>query len=166
MFRDGKKGDLTVRGFDGYPQPLVLDLRITSAVPTNGAAIRARNAEDPTYPDRKLEEHARSKENKYAAEAREAGLAFAPLIIDVSGRMHSGFKKILETAIRSASAARSIPFPVLKHYWFSALLFTLHNAQARGVVALKHKSLGRQFVETFETSDSVVRRSSFVVTRT
>ena len=36
------------------------------------------------------------------------------------------------------------------HYWFSAL-FTLHNAQTRGMVMLKHKVLGKDRVEKFET---------------
>jgi len=165
LFSDGKKGDLTVRGFDGYHQPLVLDVRITSAVPTSGGTISARKAANPNYPDEKLDKQVRVKERKYAAEAREANLAFVPLVIDVSGRMHSGFKKILETAIRAASEIRNIPFSVLKHYWFAALSFTLHNAQTRGIETMKHKVLGRQFVSTFETSDPVVGRSSFVVTR-
>jgi hypothetical protein len=163
MFHDGKKGDLTIRGLDGYPQPVVLDVRITSAVPANGAEISDRNANDPTYPDKFLDQHAREKVRKYGPEASTAGLAFVPLVIDTSGRMHKDFKKILETALKSASVVRCIPLSILKHYWYSALLFTLQKAQSRGMEVLKHKVLGRQLTETFETSDSTVSRSSFVV---
>ena len=77
--------------------------------------------------------------------------------------MHKDLKTLLERALKSAAVVRSIPFSVLQHYWFSALMFTLHNAQTRGMETLKHMVLGREYVGTFDTSDSVVSRSSFVV---
>ena len=107
-------------------------------------------------------EHSKQKSYKYKEEARRAGLGFLPLVMDTSGRMHKTLVDVLETAIDSAATVRNIPFSVLKHYWFSALLFTLHNAQTRGMEVLKHKVLGRDREETFETSDLVVSRSSLV----
>ena len=162
MFSDNKRGDLTVRGLDGYPRPQVMDVRITSAVPANGGPITEREADDPKFPAKHLEKHAKQKSHKYKEEARAAGLGFLPLVMDTSGRMHKTLIDVLETAIDSAAIVRNIPFSVLKHYWFSALLFTLHNAQTRGMEVLKHKVLGRDREETFETSDLVVSRSTFV----
>jgi hypothetical protein len=158
MFSDNKKGDLTVRGLDGYVLPQVMDVRITSAVPANGGPLGERDADDPNYPDKHLEKNAKDKIRKYRNEATAAGLGFLPLVIDTSGRMHKTLIQVLETALKSAAIVRQIPFSVLKHYWFSALLFTLHNAQTRGLQVLKHKVLGRDRVETFETSDLVVSR--------
>ena len=83
--------------------------------------------------------------------------------MDTSGRMHKTLVRVLETALKSAAIVRHIPFTVLKHYWFSALLFTLHNAQTRGMEVLKHKVLGRDRVETYETSDLVVSRGTYVL---
>ena len=77
--------------------------------------------------------------------------------------MHKTLVRVLETALKSAAIVRHIPFSVLKHYWFSALLFTLHNAQTRGMEVLKHKVLGRDRVETYETSDLVVSRGTYVL---
>ena len=163
MFSDNKKGDLTVRGLDGYTLPLVMDVRITSAVPANGGPITEREADDPNYPEKQLEKHAKEKRRKYQDEARAAGLGFLPLILDTSGRMHKTLIKVLETALKSAAIVRNIPLSVLKHYWFSALLFTLHNAQTRGMHVLKHKVLGRDRVETYETSDLVVSRGVHIL---
>jgi len=162
MFSDNKRGDLTVRGLEGHPRPQVMDVRITSAVPANGGPITEREADDPNFPDKHLEKHSKQKSYKYKEEARRAGLGFLPLVMDTSGRMHKTLVDVLETAIDSAATVRNIPFSVLKHYWFSALLFTLHNAQTRGMEVLKHKVLGRDREETFETSDLVVSRSSLV----
>ena len=162
MFSDGRKGDLTVRGLDGYNLPQVMDVRVTSSVPANGGPITQREADDPKFPDKHLEKHAKEKSRKYLEEARAAGLGFLPLVIDTSGRMHKTLIHVLETALDSAAVVRNIPFSILKHYWFSALEFTLHNAQTRGMVMLKHKVLGKDRVETFETSDLVVSRGTFV----
>jgi hypothetical protein len=163
LFSDNKKGDLTVRGLDGYALPQVLDVRITSAVPANGAPISDREADDPNHPDKMLEKHARQKTRKYMEEAKAAGLGFIPLVIDTSGRMHKHLRDLLEKALKSAAIVRNIPFSTLKHYWFSALQFTLHNAQTRGLEVLKHKVLGRDVVETYETSDLMVSRSLYVM---
>ena len=65
MFSDNKKGDLTVRGLDGYTLPLVMDVRITSAVPANGGPITEIEADDPNYPEKQLEKHAKEKRRKY-----------------------------------------------------------------------------------------------------
>jgi hypothetical protein len=142
---------------------LVLDVRITSAVPANGAAISIANANDEKFPDKALDIHAREKIRKYGPEAAAVGMGFVPLIMDTSGRMHKDLKMLLEKALKAAGVVRNIPFSVLQHYWFSALMFTLHNAQTRGMETLKHMVLGREYVGTFDTSDSVVSRSSFVV---
>jgi hypothetical protein len=112
MFSDNKKGDLTVRGLDGYVTPQVMDVRITSAVPANGT-ITERNADDPTYPDKHLDKCAKHKKRKYEEEATAAGLGFLPLIMDTSGRMHKTLIRVLETALKSAAIVRHIPFSVL-----------------------------------------------------
>ena len=91
-----------------------------------------------------------------------SGLGFLPLIIDTNWRMHKTLVHVFETALDTAATVRNIPFSVLKHYWFSALQFTLHNAQTRGMAMLKHKVLGSNRVETFETSD-LVSRGTFAV---
>ena len=130
LFSDGKKGDLTVRGLEGFPLPQVLDVRVTSAVPANGASISDRDASDPNFPDKALEKNARHKNRKYLEEAKAAGLGFIPLVIDTSGRMHKTLKSLLEKCLKSAAIVRQIPFSILKHYWFAALMFTLHMLKA------------------------------------
>ena len=40
---------------DGFPQPQVLDVRVTSSVPANGAAISDHDRDDPLFPDKVLE---------------------------------------------------------------------------------------------------------------
>ena len=112
MFSDGRKGDLTVRGLDGY-----MDVRVTSSVPANVGPITQREADDPKFPDKHLEKHAKETSRKYLEEARAAGLGFLPLVIG-SGRMHKTLIHVLETALDSAAV---VPFSILKHYWFSAL---------------------------------------------
>jgi hypothetical protein len=157
---DNSRGDLTLVNLNIHP--LIVDFSITSTVPPNGGTLTNAQIRNPDYVDDVLNKRANEKNNRYKIAARNVGYDFTPGVIDIGGRLEKTFKTLLEQLVHKASESRNIPFSILWHYWLSALMVTLQKGRARAIFQIGSKVFGRQSRDTFETSDQVVSRSTYI----
>jgi hypothetical protein len=141
---------------------LLLDLRVTSCFPPNGRVLSQRDIDDPDFCKKNLTKNFDEKNSQYATAATNAGWDFLPCVIDIGGQMHSGFRDLLKKVVKKASEAKNIPFKILWQYWFSAIMVTLVQGRTKAIVGLTSKTFGVQLPETYDLSDQVVSRSSYV----
>jgi hypothetical protein len=154
------RGDLTISNF-GH-RPLLLDFRITSCYPANGGVLSDNDINNEDLCQSNLKKHFDLKNNHYKDAAEEMNIDFLPCIIDIGGQLQQSFKILLKKVLKVASETRNIPFSILWNYWISALLVTLQKGRAKAVIGLGMRTLGSGIPDSYDTSDQVVSRSSYI----
>jgi hypothetical protein len=157
---DGSKGDLAITGF-GIKTKL-LDVRVTSACPANGGVLNVRDTNDKDFTKKNLKRNYNEKMRHYGPACEAANVEFIPCVVDIGGQMHESYKDLVKKILKRASDQRQIPLSVLWNYWLCALLVSLYRGRAKNMIGLTNQVFVVRSPETYESSDIVVSRSSYI----
>jgi hypothetical protein len=157
---DNSRADVTVLGFG--LRPLLLDVRVTSVAPPNGAVLSVAAINNPDYTQVVLKRNYNEKVAHYGQAAEAANCDFLPCIADIGGQLHPKYKAFLKTVIKTAAEDKNIPFSILWNYWISALMVTIQRRRAISILGLSAKAYGSSLPSHFEMSDQVVSASNYI----
>jgi hypothetical protein len=157
---DNSRADVTVLGCG--LRPLLLDVRVTSVAPPNGAVLSVAAINNPDYTQVVLKRNYNEKVAHYGQAAEAANCDFLPCIADIGGQLHPKYKAFLKTVIKTAAEDKNIPFSILWNYWISALMVTIQRRRAISILGLSAKAYGSSLPSHFEMSDQVVSASNYI----
>jgi len=138
------RADLTVRGVPGPHRTLLLDVSITSVIPTNGQEIYDSPAQ-AKIPQFAAEIRYEEKMEKYDNAAHIMGLKFEPIIIENTGRMHAKSLLVIESFLKNMSGYKD--GALLKRYWLNRISCTFQQNIAFHIIDKLRKQKGQRFTQ-------------------
>jgi hypothetical protein len=153
--------DLTVFNLPGYVGKYLLDIQITSPVPS-GSATTKLSATQSKKALRAANNAAKVKKKKYDVLCSSSGLGFLPIIFETTGRMNESTNSFFSVLIKKASEVKGIPFTVLWRYWISAVGSILAKSLADGISKRAYTLYSTQFNTTHENSKKAVADFEYV----
>jgi hypothetical protein len=139
------RADLTIRGVSGPHRTLVLDVSITSVIPTNGDGTYT--LQQAKTPQLAAEIRYATKMAKYNHAATTMGIKFEPIIIENSGRMHAKSLLVIESLLKNMSGYKD--GALLKRYWMNRVSCTFQQNIARHIIDKLRKQNGQRFIQGF-----------------
>jgi hypothetical protein len=139
------RADLTVRGVSGPNNTILLDVSVTSVVPTT--AQGAYTLQQAQTPQLAASVRFSTKIAKYGRAATTMGLKFEPIIIENSGRMHARSLTVVESFLKDLSGYKD--GALLKRYWISRISCTFQQSIARHITEKLRKQQGQRFVRGY-----------------
>lgn len=139
------RADLTVRGVSGPYNTVVLDVSVTSVIPTSERGVYTLL--QAKTPQLAADVRFSAKIAKYGHAATTMGLKFHPIIIENSGRMHAKSLKSIESFVKNMSGYKD--GALLKRYWISRISCTFQQSIARHITDKLRTQQGQRFVRGY-----------------